>query len=266
DKESETIIIKRMDFPSTRDPWFEQFARVELMEEIMSFWEDEVLTIRNQDEEVEDGNPWYFDIENFYRDRSFPEYATHDDKTALARIAQRYKIIGEVLHRKAFSGLYIRCITEEESLQIMEEAHAGECGGHFNGQTLAKRVLKWYYWPTLEKDCADFAKRCTKCQLHANKIHAPSSSLHPISAPWPFAMWAFDVVGPIEDSSGEIKRKSFILTATEYFTKWVEAEAFAEIKASTVVKFIRSNIIARFGIPRDIVTDNGPQFVAQELQ
>src|SRR5262249_25094050 len=68
DKESETIIVRRMDFPSTQDPWFEQFARVELMEEIMSFWEDEVLTIRNQDEEVEDGNPWYFDIENFCRD------------------------------------------------------------------------------------------------------------------------------------------------------------------------------------------------------
>jgi len=32
-------------------------------------------------------------------------------------------------------------------------------------------------------------------------------------------MWAFDVVGPIEDLSGEIKKKSFILTAMEYFTK-----------------------------------------------
>src|SRR5262249_55751505 len=122
---------------------------------------------------------------------------------------------------------------------------------HFNGQILATHILKLYYWPTLERDCVDFMRRCVKCQLHANKIHAPSSSLHPISAPWPFAMWAFDAVGPLEDSSGEIKKKSFILTATEYFTKWVEAEAFAEIKAFTVVKFIRSNIIARFGIPKD---------------
>jgi len=79
-------------------------------------------------------------------------------------------------------------------------------------------------------------------------------------------MWAFDIVGPLEDTTGEIRRKSFILTATEYFTKWVEAEAFPEIKASTVVKFIKRNIITRFGVPRDIVTDNGPQFVAQELQ
>src|SRR5262249_47416025 len=93
DKESETIVIKRMDFPSTRDPWFEKFARVELMEEIMSFWEDEVPTIQKLDEEVDDGNPWYFDIENLCRNKSFPEYATRDDRIALARIAQRYKII-----------------------------------------------------------------------------------------------------------------------------------------------------------------------------
>ena len=79
-------------------------------------------------------------------------------------------------------------------------------------------------------------------------------------------MWAFDVVGPLEDRTGEIKKKSFILTATEYFTKWAEAEAFAEIKASTVVKFIKRNIIARFGVPQDIVTDNGPQFISQELR
>jgi len=148
----------------------------------------------------------------------------------------------------------------------MEEAHSGECGGHFSGQTLAKRILKLCYWPTLEADCVEFVRRCVKCQLHANKIHAPSSSLHPVSTPWPFAMWAFDIVGPLEDTTGEIKKKAFILTATEYFTKWVKAEAFAEIKASTVVKFIMKNIITRFGIPRDIVTDNGPQFIAQELE
>src|SRR5262249_14127892 len=129
------------------------------------------------------------------------------------------QIIGGVLHRKAFSGLFLRCVTDEECLQIMKTAHAGECGGHFSGQTLAKRILKIYYWPTLEGDCVDFVRRCVKCQLYANKIHSPSSSLHPISTPWSFAMWAFDVVGPLEDSTGEIKRKSFILTATEYFTK-----------------------------------------------
>ena len=79
-------------------------------------------------------------------------------------------------------------------------------------------------------------------------------------------MWAFDVVGPLSKiRTKALKRKSFILTTTEYYTKWAKVEAFVEIKASTVVKLIKTNIIARFGIPKAIVTDNGPQFVSQEL-
>ena len=75
------------------------------------------------------------------------------------------------------------------------------------------------------------------------------------------------MVGPLSETRSEApKQKFFILTATEYYTKWAEAEAFAEIKASTVVKFIKTNIIARFDIPKAIVTDNRPQFIFQELQ
>ena len=71
-------------------------------------------------------------------------------------------------------------------------------------------------------------------------------------------MWAFNVVGPLSETGSEApKKKSFILTATEYYTKWAEAEAFTEIKISTVVKFIKINIIARFNIPKAIVTNNG---------
>src|SRR5262249_40997302 len=110
----------------------------------------------------------------------------------------------------------------------------------------------------MEEDCTIFVRRCVNCQIHADKIYAPASSLHPMTSPWPFSMWAFDVVGPLGYAYAETKKKSFILTATKYFTKWAEAEAFAEIKASTVVKFVMHNIIARFGVSKDIVTYNGP--------
>ena len=79
-------------------------------------------------------------------------------------------------------------------------------------------------------------------------------------------MWAFDIIGPLGDPNAQIKENSFILTATEYFTKWAEAEAFAEIKGSTVCRFIMKNIIAWFGVPGSLVTDNGPQFISQDLQ
>ena len=119
----------------------------------------------------------------------------------------------------------------------------------------------------MEEDCGKFVRHCERCQLHVDKIHAPASSLHPLTSPWLFSMWEFDVLGPLSEIGTEApKCKSFILTVTEYYTKWAEAEAFAKIKATTVIKFIKTNIIARFGVPKAIITDNEPWFVSQELK
>lgn len=76
-------------------------------------------------------------------------------------------------------------------------------------------------------------------------------------------MWAFDAVDALRDSVGSTNQKAFVVTPTEYFTKWAEVK---EIKAITLVKFIAKNIITRFGVPKTIVTDNGIIFVSAELK
>ena len=48
--------------------------------------------------------------------------------------------------------------------------------------------------------------------------------------------------------------------ATDYFSKWVEAEAYASIKDKDVSKFVWKNIICRFEVLEATVTNNGPQF------
>ena len=57
-----------------------------------------------------------------------------------------------------------------------------------------------------------------------------------------------------------VVQKKFLLVATDYFSKWVEIEAYDNIKDKDVSKFIWKNIVCRFGIPQAIVADNGPQF------
>lgn len=49
------------------------------------------------------------------------------------------------------------------------------------------------------------------------------------------------------------------MVATNYFTKWVETEALANIKDVDVKKFVW-NIITRFGVPWALILDNGLQF------
>ena len=69
----------------------------------------------------------------------------------------------------------------------MEEAHSGVYGAHQSGPKLYHRIKRMgYYWPTMVKDCMDYAKTCEACQLHANHIHQPPEPLHPTVASWPF--------------------------------------------------------------------------------
>ena len=61
-------------------------------------------------------------------------------------------------------------------------------------------------------------------------------------------------------------QKKLLLVATDYFSKWIEAEAFAAIKDKDVTQFIWKNIVCLFGIPQSIVSDNGPQFNSREYK
>ncbi|KAL0352399.1 UNVERIFIED_CONTAM: hypothetical protein Scaly_1628600 [Sesamum calycinum] len=140
----------------------------------------------------------------------------------------------------------------------MEEAHSGVCDAHQSGPKLHFRIKRMgYYWPTMDKDCIDYARRCQACQFHANLIHQPPEPLHPTVASWPFDAWGLDIVGLLtKSSSGHL----YILAAIDYFSKWVEAVPFKEVKKENVADFIRTHIIYCYGVPRHIIIDNGKPF------
>jgi len=72
---------------------------------------------------------------------------------------------------------------------------------------------------------------------------------------WPFEAWGVDVVGPITLKSSACH--SYILAATDYFSKWAEAVPLRKVKKENVLDFIRTHIICRYGIPRYVITNNG---------
>ena len=63
--------------------------------------------------------------------------------------------------------------------------------------------------------------------------------------------------------TGKVK---YLVVAIDYFTKWVEAKPLATINAEHIKKFIWEFIICRFGLPMQLITDNGTQFTDKRLQ
>ncbi|KAL0444423.1 UNVERIFIED_CONTAM: Transposon Tf2-12 polyprotein [Sesamum latifolium] len=175
--------------------------------------------------------------------------STYDPRwrTDIRRRAIRFIYYKGTLYRRSFEGIFLCYLSDEEKIQAMEEAHSGVCGAHQSGPKLHFRIKRMgYYWPTMVKDCMNYAKRCQDCPFHANLIHQPPEPLHPTVASWRFDAWGLDVVGPMTKSSG---CHLYILAATDYFSKWAKAVLLKEVKKENIADFIHTNIIYHYGVP-----------------
>ena len=138
----------------------------------------------------------------------------------------------------------------------MEDMHDGLFGTHSSGHTIAKKILRvGYYWSIMETDCHQHSRTCHKFQIYTDKVHVPPIPMNVMTTPWPFVMWGIDMIGEIKPTSSNGHR--FILVTIDYFTKWVEAASFSSVTKNVVTRFIKHNLIFRYGIPERIITDNG---------
>lgn len=71
-----------------------------------------------------------------------------------------------------------------------------------------------------------------------------------------------DFVGPIDPLSNG---KSYILVCTDYVTKWVEARVMTHARDNKVAEFFYEEIFTKYGIPREIVSNQGPQFTSTSI-
>ncbi|XP_056860130.1 uncharacterized protein LOC130508574, partial [Raphanus sativus] len=185
----------------------------------------------------------------------------------LKALSARYCIIEYVLHKRSVSGPYLKCVHGLVAMRLMKEMHDGSCGNHSGGRALAIRIKRHgYFWPTVIADCEVYSSSCDKCQRHAPIIHQPAEKLSNISAPYPFMRWSMDIVGPLVASGSGKKKLRFLLVLTDYFTKWIEAEAFQQVTRVEVERFVWKEIVCRHGVPYEIVTDNGGQFISHDFK
>ncbi|XP_057803119.1 uncharacterized protein LOC131018411 [Salvia miltiorrhiza] len=190
-----------------------------------------------------------------------------DDRNEARRLkaqAAWFCIIRGKLYKRSFTGPYLKCINPAEARYVLSELHEGECDNHSGGRSLAHRAItNGYYWPTMKADAADYARKCDKCQRFAQISHLPPEPMTAITSPWPFMKWGMDIVGKLPTAPGQ---KVYMLAVTDYFSKWIEADSFHQVRDKEVKGFIWKNVICRYGVPKEIVTDNGSQFISADFQ
>ncbi|CAL9025533.1 unnamed protein product [Prunus brigantina] len=116
----------------------------------------------------------------------------------------------------------------------------------------------------MRHDSAEYVKMCDRCQRYKPIPNLPAEVYHPQNNPWPFMQWAIDLVGPLPLAPA---KKEMMIVATDYFTKWIEAEALSSTKEADVERFIWRNIIgkqitaffAKYKIKQHLSTPRYPQ-------
>ena len=135
--------------------------------------------------------------------------------------------------------------------QVLTELHTGH-PGIVRMKSLARRHV---WWPGIDEDISKLVRSCSKCQTSRNK--PPQAPFHPWD--WPSKPWQRIHV----DFAGPFLGKMFLLVVDSH-SKWVEVEIMSNTVSGTTIEKLR-DMFARFGLPKQLVSDNGPQFVSHEF-
>ena len=162
---------------------------------VLSFVQLSPLIDSSEVQEIGSESNWTTTIASYLKDGILP-----NEKEAARKIkvwAARFVLIKDVLYKKGFSRPYLRCLDNEEANYVMRELHEGICKNHSGLRLLVHKLVRvGYYWPTMQADAKAYVRACDKCQRFSNIIRKSTEELTPMTAPWPFAQWGLDIMGP----------------------------------------------------------------------
>lgn len=118
-----------------------------------------------------------------------------------------------------------------------------------------------YVWPNINKDARDWVKSCLDCQKCKINKHVFSEIGEFPETKQRFSKIHVDIVGPLPISEGF----RYVLTCIDRFSRWPEAFPLVDITAESISFALYNGWIARFGVPEEIVTDQGRQFESSLL-
>ncbi|KAL0454672.1 UNVERIFIED_CONTAM: hypothetical protein Slati_0806400 [Sesamum latifolium] len=154
------------------------------------------------------------------------------DASRLKARTVRFLIQGGILYKMSYTHPLLRCVSQPEGVHLLKEIHSGCCGSHIGTWMLANKALR-----------------------------ARGTYYHVV--PMPFCAMGDRHCGSFSPSPGS---EEVPPSGDRLFTKWVEAEPLSRITETEVMKFIWRNLVCRFGLPREIISNNGQQFQGKRLQ
>ena len=208
---------------------------------------------------------WIHPIIDYLQTGTFPPSMIKEAHKRLAYRAIPFQLVQWKLYRQGKDSRLRQVISDSQARMILQELHKGNAGGDFSQDITVRKVLDaGYWWPTLYKDTYKYCQTCHECQKTGRLPKSVSTKLITTLPVEPFMKWGLDFVGPVKKT--QHTRKRYILVATNYATKWVEARALQTNFAQETAQFLYESILTRFGCPLHLVSDQGSHFLNGTIQ
>ena len=150
--------------------------------------------------------------------------------------------------------------------QVMSVNHESTFSGHLHvgAKKTDVRILPNFFWPGLHQDLIRFCHSCDVCQRTIKKGIVKKVILGSMPLiDMPFKRVAVDIVGPIAPPSKAGHR--YILTLVDHTTRYPEAVPLKKITTEAVAEALL-DIYSRVGIPGEVLTNQGTQFMSECMQ
>ncbi len=151
---------------------------------------------------------------------------------------------------------------EANAHSVIAEFHTAAVG-HFGWESTFKRLQsKQISWPTMEADVRAFVRACPTCQKLSQTSFAVTTTPFTNTTYSPMARLNIDTIGPLPiDSFGN----SYIIVVIDTFTRFVELYRASDATAFSAAQALLEHC-GRYGVPDEILTDNGPQYFNKVIE
>ena len=134
---------------------------------------------------------------------------------------------------------------------------AHEKGGHLGARKVKNLIGQRFWWPEMPKEAVEHCRSCEVCQKCKKEKARKVPLVEREILTEPFEVLAMDLVGPFPKGKGGY---TYVLTTVCMSSKWPEIIPLKSITAKAVAEAMMQ-VFATTGIPLQLLTDQGSQFV-----
>lgn len=145
--------------------------------------------------------------------------------------------------------------------KLLEQAHDAPASGHLGRDKTSERLSRYFYWPRLWEDVAEFVKTCETCQAVKPSNQKKIGLLYPLEAP--MGPWESISLDLITDLPPTKQGNTACVTFVDRFSKMIHVwPCKTEVNSQEMVQIFLQAVFRMHGVPKEIVSDRDPRFTA----